>query len=108
MNWSTPTIQSLTPGREAWPRGPKQVNGIDIVTDGEQGKEASLDINDRFNGLSCTGPPNKYATHGGQRISGIPDYYAWSSASRSWVGGDAARFIPDGTNSYKGRGGELP
>ena len=53
----------------------KQVEaGIDIVTDGEQGKESFFGyINDRFNGFELQPvPPRQNATHGQRaEISGV-------------------------------------
>jgi hypothetical protein len=61
----------------------KQVEaGIDIVTDGEQGKESFFGyINDRFNGFELQPlPPGQISNPrvAGREYLAFPDYYAWS------------------------------
>lgn len=65
----------------------KQVEaGIDIVTDGEQGKESFFGyINDRFNGFELRPVPAEAEANprvAGREYLAFPDYYAWSE--RSW------------------------
>ena len=74
----------------------KQVEaGIDIVTDGEQGKESFFGyINDRFNGFELQPlPPGQVSNPRtvGREYLAFPDYYAWSeriAASAGGRGGD--------------------
>src|SRR2546426_2318165 len=61
----------------------KQVEaGIDIVTDGEQGKESFFGyINDRFNGFELQPVPpgqERNPRAAGREYLAFPDYYAWS------------------------------
>jgi 5-methyltetrahydropteroyltriglutamate--homocysteine methyltransferase len=70
----------------------KQVEaGIDIVTDGEQGKESFFGyINDRFQGFELKPAPT--GAEGNPRSAGreyqaFPDYYAWSERNAEWAGG---------------------
>ena len=70
----------------------KQVEaGIDIVTDGEQGKPSFFGyIVERFNGF--TRQPAPPGEEGNPRAAGreyraFPDYYAWSERIAAWAGG---------------------
>jgi len=77
----------------------KQVEaGIDIVTDGEQGKESFFGyINDRFNGFELQPVPpgqERNPRAAGREYLAFPDYYAWSeriAASAGGRGGDRAQ-----------------
>lgn len=70
----------------------KQVEaGIDIVTDGEQGKESFFGyINDRFQGFerkaAAPGDEGNPRT-AGREYQAFPDYYAWSEQIAAWAGG---------------------
>ncbi|PYM90650.1 MAG: methionine synthase [Candidatus Rokuibacteriota bacterium] len=65
--------------------------GIDIVTDGEQGKASFYGyIVERFNGFART--PPAAGQEGNPRTAGreyraFPDYYAWSERIAEWAGG---------------------
>jgi 5-methyltetrahydropteroyltriglutamate--homocysteine methyltransferase len=65
--------------------------GIDIVTDGEQGKPSFFGyIVERFNGF--TRQPARPGEAGNPRAAGreyraFPDYYAWSERIAEWAGG---------------------
>jgi 5-methyltetrahydropteroyltriglutamate--homocysteine methyltransferase len=65
--------------------------GIDIVTDGEQGKESFFGyINDRFNGFELKpAPPGEEGNprRGGREYQAFPEYYAWSERIAEWAGG---------------------
>jgi 5-methyltetrahydropteroyltriglutamate--homocysteine methyltransferase len=85
--------------------------GIDIVTDGEQGKASFFGyIVERFNGFERQPPPP--GQEGNPRTTGreylaFPDYYAWSERIAEWAGGRGGdrRFGIDvctGPVSYKG------
>ena len=90
----------------------KQVEaGIDIITDGEQGKTSFFGyIVERFNGFERR--PLRPGEDGNPRIAGreylaFPDYYAWSERIAEWAGGRGGtrRFGVDtctGPVSYKG------
>ena len=90
----------------------KQVEaGIDIVTDGEQGKESFFGyINDRFNGFELQPvPPGQISNPraAGREYLAFPDYYAWSeriAASAGGRGGDRTHgvYTCTGPISYKG------
>src|SRR5499426_2272454 len=85
--------------------------GIDIVTDGEQGKSSFFGyIVERFNGF--TRKPAAPGQEGNPRAAGreylaFPDYYAWSERIAEWAGGrggDRAHGVDTCTGpvSYKG------
>ena len=90
----------------------KQVEaGIDIVTDGEQGKPSFFGyIVERFNGFERK--PPRPGQEGNPRATGreylaFPDYYAWSERIAEWAGGRGGdrRYGIDtctGPISYKG------
>jgi 5-methyltetrahydropteroyltriglutamate--homocysteine methyltransferase len=90
----------------------KQVEaGIDIVTDGEQGKESFFGyINDRFNGFELR--PVPVGEEANPRVAGreylaFPDYYAWSERIAEWAGGRGGDrrhglYTCTGPISYKG------
>jgi 5-methyltetrahydropteroyltriglutamate--homocysteine methyltransferase len=65
--------------------------GIDIVTDGEQGKASFYGyVVERFNGFERKPAPagqegNPRAT--GREYRAFPDYYAWSERVAEWAGG---------------------
>ncbi|PYN75907.1 MAG: methionine synthase [Candidatus Rokuibacteriota bacterium] len=65
--------------------------GIDVVTDGEQGKASFFGyIVERFNGFARTPAPT--GQEGNPRTAGreyraFPDYYAWSERIAEWAGG---------------------
>src|SRR5437899_539455 len=65
--------------------------GVDIVTDGEQGKASFFGyIVERFNGFARTPAPT--GQEGNPRTTGreyraFPDYYAWSERIAEWAGG---------------------
>ena len=70
----------------------KQIEtGVDIVTDGEQGKASFFGyIVERFNGFARTPAPT--GQEGNPRTAGreyraFPDYYAWSERIAEWAGG---------------------
>jgi 5-methyltetrahydropteroyltriglutamate--homocysteine methyltransferase len=86
--------------------------GIDIVTDGEQGKESFFGyINDRFNGFELKPAPS--GEQGNPRTTGreyraFPDYYAWSERIAEWAGGRGGDrrhgiYTCTGPISYKGQ-----
>ena len=66
-------------------------SGIDIVTDGEQGKASFFGyIVERFNGFERKPPPP--GQEGNPRAASreyraFPDYYAWSERIAEWAGG---------------------
>jgi 5-methyltetrahydropteroyltriglutamate--homocysteine methyltransferase len=90
----------------------KQVEaGIDIVTDGEQGKESFFGyINERFNGFERR--PAPAGQEGNPRAASreylaFPDYYAWSERIAEWAGGRGGDrrhgiYTCTGPISYKG------
>ncbi len=90
----------------------KQVEaGIDIVTDGEQGKPSFFGyVVERFNGFERK--PTRPGQEGNPRRAGreylaFPDYYAWSERIAEWAGGRGGerRYGVDtctGPVSYKG------
>jgi 5-methyltetrahydropteroyltriglutamate--homocysteine methyltransferase len=90
----------------------KQVEaGIDIVTDGEQGKESFFGyINERFNGFERI--PTPPGQEGNPRAASreylaFPDYYAWSERIAEWAGGRGGDrrhgiYTCTGPISYKG------
>ena len=65
--------------------------GIDIVTDGEQGKASFYGyVVERFSGFERKPPPS--GQEGNPRAAGreyraFPDYYAWSERIAEWAGG---------------------
>src|SRR3989442_488950 len=86
--------------------------GIDVVTDGEQGKASFFGyIVERFNGFARTPAPT--GQEGNPRTAGreyraFPDYYAWSERIAEWAGGrggDRRHGIDvcTGPVSYKGQ-----
>src|SRR5215470_3794510 len=91
----------------------KQVEaGIDIVTDGEQGKPSFFGyIVERFNGFTRKAAPR--GEEGNPRAAGreylaFPDYYAWSERIAEWAGGrggDRTHGVDTCTGpvSYKGQ-----
>src|SRR5215471_13339008 len=89
----------------------KQVEaGIDIITDGEQGKESFFGyINDRFNGFELRPlPPGEVSNPRtvGREYRAFPDYYAWAeriAASAGGRGGDRSHgvYTCTGPISYK-------
>ena len=86
--------------------------GVDIITDGEQGKASFFGyIVERFNGFTRKpAPPEREGNpRGGSReYRAFPDYYAWSERIAEWAGGrggDRHRYGIDvctGPVSYKG------
>jgi len=86
--------------------------GVDIVTDGEQGKASFFGyVVERFNGFSRKTPPagQEGNPRGGSReYEAFPDYYAWSERIAEWAGGrgsDRNRYgvhVCTGPISYKG------
>ena len=86
--------------------------GVDIVTDGEQGKASFFGyVVERFNGFSRkTAPAGQEGNpRGGSReYEAFPDYYAWSERIAEWAGGrgsDRNRYgvhVCTGPISYKG------
>jgi 5-methyltetrahydropteroyltriglutamate--homocysteine methyltransferase len=91
----------------------KQVeSGIDIVTDGEQGKESFFGyINERFNGFELKpAPPGEEGNprRAGREYLAFPDYYAWSERIAEWAGGRGGDrrhgiYTCTGPISYKGQ-----
>lgn len=86
--------------------------GIDIVTDGEQGKESFFGyINDRFNGFELKpAPPGEEGNPrtAGREYQAFPDYYAWSERIAEWAGGRGGDrrhgiYTCTGPISYKGQ-----
>jgi 5-methyltetrahydropteroyltriglutamate--homocysteine methyltransferase len=87
--------------------------GVDVVTDGEQGKASFFGyIVERFNGFSRkTAPAGQEGNpRGGSReYEAFPDYYAWSERIAEWAGGrggDRNRYgvhVCTGPISYKGQ-----
>jgi 5-methyltetrahydropteroyltriglutamate--homocysteine methyltransferase len=65
--------------------------GIDIVTDGEQGKASFFGyIVERFNGFERKpAPPGQEGNPraAGREYRAFPDYYAWSERIAEWAGG---------------------
>ena len=65
--------------------------GIDIVTDGEQGKASFYGyIVERFNGFERKpAPPGQESNPrtAGREYQAFPDYYAWSERIAEWAGG---------------------
>ena len=65
--------------------------GIDIVTDGEQGKASFFGyIVERFNGFERKpAPPGQEGNPraAGREYQAFPDYYAWSERIAEWAGG---------------------
>jgi 5-methyltetrahydropteroyltriglutamate--homocysteine methyltransferase len=86
--------------------------GVDIVTDGEQGKASFFGyIVERFNGFERgPAPPGQEGNPRGasREYRAFPDYYAWSERIAEWAGGrggDRNRYGIDvctGPISYKG------
>ena len=85
--------------------------GIDVVTDGEQGKESFYGyVVERFNGFERKPAPPGQQGHPratGREYRAFPDYYAWSEKIAEWAGGRGGdrRFGVDvctGPISYKG------
>src|SRR5262245_45965822 len=91
----------------------KQVEaGIDVLTDGEQGKPSFFGyVVERFNGFERK--PARSGQEGNPRSQGreylaFPDYYAWSERIAEWAGGRGGdrRYGVDtctGPISYKGQ-----
>jgi 5-methyltetrahydropteroyltriglutamate--homocysteine methyltransferase len=86
--------------------------GIDVVTDGEQGKESFFGyINDRFNGFELKpAPPGEEGNprQRGREYLAFPDYYAWSERIAEWAGGRGGDrrhgiYTCTGPVSYKGQ-----
>jgi 5-methyltetrahydropteroyltriglutamate--homocysteine methyltransferase len=86
--------------------------GIDVVTDGEQGKASFFGyIVERFNGFERKPAPRgqEGSTRAESReYRAFPDYYAWSERIAEWAGGRGGdrRYGVDvctGPVSYKGR-----
>jgi 5-methyltetrahydropteroyltriglutamate--homocysteine methyltransferase len=65
--------------------------GIDVVTDGEQGKASFFGyIVERFNGFERTpAPPGQEGSPraASREYRAFPDYYAWSERIAEWAGG---------------------
>jgi 5-methyltetrahydropteroyltriglutamate--homocysteine methyltransferase len=65
--------------------------GIDIVTDGEQGKASFYGyVVERFNGFERKPAPPGQQGHpraAGREYRAFPDYYAWSERIAEWAGG---------------------
>ena len=65
--------------------------GIDVVTDGEQGKASFFGyIVERFNGFARTPAPTGQEGNprgAGREYRAFPDYYAWSERIAEWAGG---------------------
>ena len=90
----------------------KQVeSGIDIVTDGEQGKASFFGyVVERFGGFERRPPrPGQEGNprSGGREYQAFPEYYAWSERIAEWAGGRGGdrRYGIDtctGPVSYKG------
>jgi len=85
--------------------------GIDIVTDGEQGKASFFGyIVERFNGFERKPAPpgqERNPRTAGREYRAFPDYYAWSERIAEWAGGrggDRSHGIDvcTGPVSYKG------
>ena len=85
--------------------------GVDIVTDGEQGKASFFGyIVERFNGFARTPAPAGQEGNprgAGREYRAFPDYYAWSERIAEWAGGRGGdrRYGIDvctGSVSYKG------
>ena len=85
--------------------------GVDIVTDGEQGKASFFGyIVERFNGFARTPAPAGQEGNprgAGREYRAFPDYYAWSERIAEWAGGRGGdrRYGIDvctGPVSYKG------
>jgi 5-methyltetrahydropteroyltriglutamate--homocysteine methyltransferase len=86
--------------------------GIDVVTDGEQGKASFFGyIVERFNGFTrIPAPPGQEGnTRAASReYQAFPDYYAWSERIAEWAGGRGGDRrhgvdVCTGPISYKGR-----
>jgi 5-methyltetrahydropteroyltriglutamate--homocysteine methyltransferase len=86
--------------------------GVDVVTDGEQGKASFFGyIVERFNGFERKpAPPGQEGNTRGEsrEYRAFPDYYAWSERIAEWAGGrggDRRHGIDvcTGPVSYKGR-----
>ena len=85
--------------------------GIDVVADGEQGKESFYGyVVERFDGFERKPAPPGQQGHpraAGREYRAFPDYYAWSEKIAEWAGGRGGdrRFGVDvctGPISYKG------
>jgi 5-methyltetrahydropteroyltriglutamate--homocysteine methyltransferase len=85
--------------------------GVDILTDGEQGKASFFGyIVERFNGFARTPAPTGQEGNprsAGREYRAFPDYYAWSERIAEWAGGRGGdrRYGIDvctGPVSYKG------
>src|SRR5881409_1698581 len=65
--------------------------GVDIVTDGEQGKESFFGyVVERFNGFERKPAPPGGEGHPratGREYRAFPEYYAWSEKIAEWAGG---------------------
>jgi 5-methyltetrahydropteroyltriglutamate--homocysteine methyltransferase len=86
--------------------------GIDIVTDGEQGKASFYGyVVERFNGFERKPPPSGQGGNpraAGREYRAFPDYYAWSERIAEWAGGRGGDRrhgvdICTGPVSYKGQ-----
>src|SRR5262250_2678619 len=86
--------------------------GVDIVTDGEQGKASFYGyIVERFNGFERKPPvPGQEGNPraAGREYRAFPDYYAWSERIAEWAGGRGGDRrhgvdVCTGPVSYKGR-----
>jgi 5-methyltetrahydropteroyltriglutamate--homocysteine methyltransferase len=86
--------------------------GIDVVTDGEQGKASFFGyIVERFNGFERKPAPRGQEGNlraAGREYRAFPEYYAWSERIAEWAGGRGGdrRYGVDvctGPVSYKGR-----
>jgi 5-methyltetrahydropteroyltriglutamate--homocysteine methyltransferase len=86
--------------------------GIDIVTDGEQGKASFFGyIVERFNGFERKpAPPGREGSlrAASRDYQAFPDYYAWSERIAEWAGGRGGDRrhgvdVCTGPVSYKGR-----
>ena len=85
--------------------------GIDIVTDGEQGKASFFGyIVERFNGFERKPAPPGHEGNprgAGREYRAFPDYYAWSERIAEWAGGRGGDRrhgvdVCTGAVSYKG------
>ena len=87
--------------------------GVDVVTDGEQGKASFFGyIVERFDGFTRKPPPTGQEGNprgGSREYQAFPEYYAWSERIAEWAGGrgsDRNRYgvhVCTGPISYKGQ-----
>src|SRR6516164_5333702 len=87
--------------------------GVDVVTDGEQGKESFFGyIVERFDGFTRKPAPTGQEGNprgGSREYQAFPEYYAWSERIAEWAGGrgsDRNRYgvhVCTGPISYKGQ-----